>query len=312
MGLCALAVHAAPAAALPDDRGWELVSPVEKNGGGIATPSEAGAGTTRAAAAGGAIAYASRASFAAGAGAAPFSDYIARRTPTGWVTENITPAHLTGAYSGSPYLAFSADLSKALMLNPARCPAGDPCLPGYRVRDNNTGQIVAELADPSEFEPGGVQATFFVEAGHLYREESGSTTDLTPAGGVDAFLGADGPGATAYYRSGGGIWRWRQGAGVTQILSVVPASALADASAVTAGVTADGNRLFFTTAARFPLADVNFAPDVYQWQVQGSGSCAKAGGCVDLISSGLAGTSTFVGASADGADVFFVTDRSLV
>jgi hypothetical protein len=78
-------------------------------------------------------------------------------------------------------------------------------------------------------------------------------------------------------------------------------------------LSASGNRLFFDTKDALLAADVNKAPDVYQWEAQGSGSCAAAGGCVDLISSGRnpAGA-TFVDASADGADVFFLTDESLV
>ena len=55
------------------------------------------------------------------------------------------------------------------------------------------------------------------------------------------------------------------------------------------------------------------ATDVYQWEAEGKGSCAKAGGCISLISSGRStGGATFVDASADGADVFFITDDSLV
>ena len=333
------------ASALPDNRGWELVSPVQKNGGQISTPAEAGPGTFRAATQGGAVAYASKASFAGGSGAAPFSQYVSARSADGWVTQNITPAHLTGAYEDSPYLVFAADLSRALLANPARCPAGDPCPEGFKLRDNLTGATLASLEDPGEFDsasedlshvflrkgadfyrwsppspalvklsgdPAEDEITFFVEAGHLYRRAGGSTTDLTPAGGVNAFLGADTTGSTAYYRVAEGLWRWRQGAGTTQVVTGVGVGALADTSQMTSGVTADGSRLLFTTAAKLVQADGNFAADVYQWQVQGLGTCANPSGCVDLISAGLAGSSTFVGASANGNDVFFTTDRSLV
>jgi hypothetical protein len=131
-----------------------------------------------------------------------------------------------------------------------------------------------------------------------------------PAGAT--LLAASADGSTVYYRVGNTIRRSGDGAD-TQILAGSFSSALTDTSAQTSGATADGNRLYLTTAYPFPSrGDVNLAPDVYQWQVQGSGSCAAAGGCVDLISSGLAGTSTFLGASADGSDAFFITDRSLV
>lgn len=289
---CALVlILAAPAAALPDNRGWELVSPIDKNGGGVAPPAEAGAGTTRAAAQGGAIAFASKASFANGAGASPYSQYIARRTSTGWVTENITPAQLAGAYVGSPYLAFSADLGKALMLKPSRSVDCDPCPPGYLVRDNDTGQIVEELDDPAEF------------------EGTPPSPPAVPPGA--SFLAADSTGQTVYYRIDNTIWRAKGGT-ETQIITAFGTGVLADTAPITSGASSDGERIFFTTAAKLVNSDVNLAPDAYQWQAQGKGSCAKAGGCIDLISSGLAGTSTFVAASASGEEAFFITDRSLV
>ena len=45
----------------------------------------------------------------------------------------------------------------------------------------------------------------------------------------------------------------------------------------------------------------------------GGGSCAREGGCVGLISSGRSGApSSFIDASADGSDAFFLTEASLV
>jgi hypothetical protein len=276
-------------AALPDDRAWELVSPVDKNGGGVALPSEAGAGSTRAAAQGGAIAYASAASFGQAAGASPFSQYIARRAASGWVSENITPAQLAGAYEGNPYLTFSADLSRALMAKPLRSPDCDPCPPGYLLRDNETGQILAELTDPSEFE--------------------GAPADppAVPPGAV--FLAASTGGSTVYYREAGELYR-RHLETTTQIAI---GSEVSDAAAESSGASADGARLFLTTDHKLLPPDTNNDSDVYQWESGGTGSCAKALGCLDLISSGRSeGGATFAGASASGADVFFLTDRSLV
>jgi hypothetical protein len=78
-------------------------------------------------------------------------------------------------------------------------------------------------------------------------------------------------------------------------------------------LSAAGNRLFFQTPDKLASADTNGALDVYQWEAQGTGSCQRQGGCIALISSGRsAGGATFVDASADGAETYFLTDGSLV
>src|SRR3954453_11870131 len=74
-----------------DNRNWELVSPVEKNGGVVGVPGTEEAGVLQAAAAGDAVAFGSDASFGAGAGAPPVSQYLARRDSLGWSTLNISP-----------------------------------------------------------------------------------------------------------------------------------------------------------------------------------------------------------------------------
>ena len=78
-------------------------------------------------------------------------------------------------------------------------------------------------------------------------------------------------------------------------------------------LSADGRRVFFNSSDR--LVDgqgPDTAPDVFEWEAGGTGSCARPQGCVGLISSGRPGGATFVDASADGADVFFLTAASLV
>ncbi len=78
-------------------------------------------------------------------------------------------------------------------------------------------------------------------------------------------------------------------------------------------LTDSGSRLFFETKDALVAADTNGGPDVYQWEAQGIGSCATAGGCVELISTGHAGDgASFIDASADGSDVYFTTEASLV
>lgn len=161
--------EAAPEFRLPDSRGWEMVSPIDKNGGQIPGAGAIfGGGILEAAAAGGAITYSSSFSFATPAGAAGASQYISRRTGAGWDTENITLPALSGTFpfgtgTGVPFQLFSGDLATALVSNGRRCreagatgcPVENPPLAGsgapsgyrnYYLRENGIGTYRAVLA----------------------------------------------------------------------------------------------------------------------------------------------------------------------
>jgi hypothetical protein len=72
-------------------------------------------------------------------------------------------------------------------------------------------------------------------------------------------------------------------------------------------------RVFFTSSDALVPADTNGEPDVYEWEQSDRGTCHTEGGCLSLISSGTsASESSFLDASADGDDVFFLTTSSLV
>jgi hypothetical protein len=120
---------------LADGRGWELVSPEEKNGGGVAAPEALDdGGVLQAAAAGGAITYSSASSFGSEARGAPSaSQYLSHREESGWSTENLTIPTVGGAYGdhpdGVPYQLFSADLRRSAMLEGEECPPS--CGRGY-------------------------------------------------------------------------------------------------------------------------------------------------------------------------------------
>ncbi len=86
-------------------------------------------------------------------------------------------------------------------------------------------------------------------------------------------------------------------------------------------MTDDGSRIFFDTADALVPQDTNGTLDVYEWEAQGTGECALAGGCMRLISSGSdSAQSFFLGQSAaeidgeqvEGANVFFGTHARLV
>ncbi len=77
-------------------------------------------------------------------------------------------------------------------------------------------------------------------------------------------------------------------------------------------LSVDGRRVFFTSGDALLALDSDRAPDAYQWEASGEGSCAKAGGCLSLISSGSGSGASFLDASADGSDAYFLTTASLV
>lgn len=75
----------------------------------------------------------------------------------------------------------------------------------------------------------------------------------------------------------------------------------------------DNGRLFFNSPDRLVEQDGNGKEDVYEYEPQGLGSCARSGGCVALVSSGTAPhESAFLDASENGADAFFLTSASLL
>jgi hypothetical protein len=73
-----------------------------------------------------------------------------------------------------------------------------------------------------------------------------------------------------------------------------------------------GSRAFFETTDDLVPQDTNKRRDVYEWEAPGEGSCTAQGGCTQLISSGRSPeASSFIDASAGGADAFFLTGASL-
>lgn len=74
----------------------------------------------------------------------------------------------------------------------------------------------------------------------------------------------------------------------------------------------DSGRLFFDSADALVPQDTNGKEDVYEYEPDGVGSCAREGGCVALISSGSSTEeSVFLDASENGDDVFFLTTARL-
>lgn len=120
---------------LPDGRRWEMVSPVDKNGGAVGAPEALFGGGDFQAGGSGVVTYGSATSFGDAAGAPPVSQYISRRTGSGWTTENVSAPLESGGYGdepdGAPYRVFAGDLSRGLMLDGSRCAVEGTCPPSY-------------------------------------------------------------------------------------------------------------------------------------------------------------------------------------
>jgi hypothetical protein len=107
--------------ALPDRRAWEMVSPLDKNGGQVnGLNADSGGGIAAASPDGNTVTYVSFGSFANPQGALLGSQYLATRDAgAGWLTRNISaPVRSQTEFPGGsppPFYAFSADLSRALL-----------------------------------------------------------------------------------------------------------------------------------------------------------------------------------------------------
>jgi hypothetical protein len=142
--------------ALPDDRGWELVSPADKNSGDVFTTIDSREGdagglfeTDRAraiqaaAGSGEAVTYTSWTSFGEAESAPPTSQYLSKRTASGWQTEGISPRGFQGNIFVPPYMGFSPDLRFGAFkltepsLSP-ECPEGRE---GFYLRESDTGAL---------------------------------------------------------------------------------------------------------------------------------------------------------------------------
>ncbi len=328
---------------LLDDRGWEMVSPVDKNGGAVQPPGAiSGGGIFQAGAGGGSVTFSSADSFGSGAQGAPSgSQYVAIRDGAGWETMNISPPLLSGSYGsepdGVPYQLFSVDLGFGLLSNGERCrgeaggecPVANPPLAGtgapagyrdyYRRSAAGTyesllteAELLHSSLDPDQFELRLVAAT--PDLDHVVLAScaalTANATEVAAPGGCD-------PAAQNLYEwSGEGL----------SLVNLLPSQATgtpgARIAAPSGAISADGSRVYFTVGSNVYLREGSVTKPVLESTGAEFGAASADGSVAYLIDGGdldeySAGSGTLtplgagggvdgiLGVSADGSKVYY-------
>jgi hypothetical protein len=305
--------ESAPVFSLPDGRGWEMVSPVDKDGGAVQGPGvNRGGDELQAAGGGGAVAYSSSSSFGSGAAAAPAaSQYLAGREAGGWSTQNITAPQSSGAGpaegGGVPYRAFSEDLATALVAGGGECltatsgcadpsppPAGSGGLPGYQdyyLRDQASGTyraLITAASAPALSLPAEAFSVSLAGAtpdlGHVLI----STCAALIPGAVEVPEGAGcNPGEQNLYEWDGGALR---------LINFLPGETTgtpgARLAAPSGAVSAAGSRVYFTES-------------------EDGGLYLREGDSTKSVPETSGGAGAFQLASADGSVAFFTKGAHL-
>lgn len=146
------ALRIGPSAALPDCRAYEMVSPVDKEGGEIvALPSplqgvaEHNQSAATVPASGSGLTYSSHRAFGAPASAPLTSQYLAHRGLAGWSSEPISPPRegpsFVAGFIESQFKYFDDDLSSAWLLSDSEPPLSADAIPGFAnlYRRDNVG-----------------------------------------------------------------------------------------------------------------------------------------------------------------------------
>jgi NHL repeat len=297
---------------LPDGRRYELVSPGKKNSAEVAVPGAAGGlfpedylRIQAGAASGEAVSYTSWTSFGDAEGAHGSSQYLSRRTASGWETENLTPFGFESNPLKPPYHGFSNDLGLAALVVSLPALTAD-CQEGFEnlyLRDNETGVLQClTIEEPKIDEDVVVPCLAF----------AGASDD-----GSRAFFAADASYAGAPEGPGFSLYEWSAAEGLKPV-SVLPGQSapVAPTSNTAFGIagpvhcetgqklarhviSADGRRAFWTYVPKSGETRLMVRIDgeeTVQLDKKVSGAGSSGGG-------------VFLGASADGSKAFF-TDRN--
>lgn len=282
---CAVSAAAAAPMQLLDNRGWEMVSPVEKNGGEVqGFGANFGGDVLQAAADGEEATFSSASSFGADAQGAPVaSQYVARRGAGGWATEDVTLPTLSGAYgeepNGVPYQLFSGDLARGLVFNGRRCAEGEECLRGYSLRNGEDGALDLSPEAP-DLRFAGASPDLHHAVFSSCAALSANATEVVLGGGCDP--------------NEANLYEWSEGA--LQLLNIQPGDEKgtpgASLAASAGAVSSDGSRVYW-----------NDIDDGYLY--------LREGGQTKWVTEALAAAGTFQTATADGSLAFLTSAAHL-
>jgi hypothetical protein len=294
---------------LPDGRAYERVSPAEKNGAEVGVPTNAGGlvdigfvTPQQAALDGQAVTYTSFTAFGDAESSPAASQYLSRRTSTGWVTENITPPGRDFKLI-DPVRGFTPDLGFAAVAR-AEPPLAPGAVSGFEnlyLRNNGDGSLQALTTEvPRSGEPDNFCVRYAGASAGAAHVIFSATAAISP----------EAPEKEGEYQA---LYDWSATAGL-KLVSVLPGGALAEPSGSVGfgsgaaafcnvgttvmrhAISEDGARIFWTDGAHL-FARLNGTETVELDEPQGG--------------PGPAGGGVFRAASADGSRVFFTDPHQL-
>jgi DNA-binding beta-propeller fold protein YncE len=321
---------------LPDCRAYEMVSPVDKNGGdivGLCSPDCHRAETNQASVDGERLTYSSYKAFGDALSGPYVNQYIATRGPEGWSTHGISPPFASGLFGGvinslfiteTEFKAFSPDLKSAWLVDASRLPLTPDAVEGfvnlYR-QDTGDGALTALTTAEPKFAKGKGYGLEFQGrsadgADILFTARAALTPDAA-VGSEDQF----GPKPQLYGSFGGEL----------RLVSVLPDGSASpdDSSAGTpaqAGggpshgsqtlehaISDDGSRIFWSSTPNGPTQAklyLRLNPDQPQSEIEiKTGKCKQpAKACTVAVSSG---PSQFWTADSDGSRALFSENEDL-
>lgn len=238
----------------PECRAYEMVTPLDKNGGDAPAGNDL---TVVASVEGNGVSYASRTGFAGtiGSGAIGFTQYLARRGTGGWSSHGITPTSnphslqiLTG---GTRLMLFSDDLSRALVHAYDLPSTSDDILSDVNLYSEDTGsgslQTISKPLNPDSeyraFTGGPPRAAASADATHVAFSSRGSKETR--------FLEEAAPGVENTYEWDNGVLRL---AGILPGGKVPPGGSAIktcgnERCPYRASVSSDGSRIAFLSPA---------------------------------------------------------------